>query len=49
MIKKISPRKFRVESKSKGKNGKHKNLGTFSKRGYAVRREEQVEYFKKQK
>lgn len=45
MIVKIG-KKYRVVSKKKGKNGKRKNLGTFSSRAAAKRRLQQVEYFK---
>ncbi|MGH7168699.1 MAG: hypothetical protein ACRELG_00280 [Gemmataceae bacterium] len=41
MIRKIGPRRWRLYSKRSGRN-----LGTYSSRKRAVRREGQVEYFK---
>lgn len=40
MIKKVGG-KFRLESKSKGKNGAHKNLGTYTSKDAAKHREQQ--------
>jgi len=48
MIHKIGPHKWRLVSKKKGKDGKHKNLGTFGSLKAAKRHEAQVEYFKRQ-
>jgi len=46
MIRKLPSGKFRLESKSKGKDGKRKNLGTFPTRAAAQKRERQVQFFK---
>ncbi len=45
MIRKVG-RRYRLVSKKKGKKGKRRNLGIFSSRAAAVRREKQVNYFK---
>lgn len=45
MIRKIGS-KYRLVSKKKNKKGKRKNLGTFSSKAAAKRREAQVNYFK---
>lgn len=45
MIRKLGPRRYRVVARKKP----HRNLGTFTSRGQAKRREEQVEWFKKRK
>lgn len=46
MIEKLANGKFRLVSKSKGKDGKHKNLGTFDSLSAAKKHEREVEYFK---
>jgi len=38
--------KYKLVSKTKGANGKRKNLGTYPTRAGALARERQVEYFK---
>jgi len=49
MIRKLPNGKFRLESKSKGKDGKRKNLGTFATRKAAEKHEREVQFFKRQK
>lgn len=45
MIRKIG-RRYRLVSKKKTRSGKRKNLGTFSSKKAALKRERQVQYFK---
>lgn len=47
MIVKLSNGKWRLVSRRKDKSGKRKNLGTFASRAAAMRRERQVQYFKR--
>ena len=48
MIRKLGPRKYRLYSLRKNpKTGKRRNLGTFTSRAAALRRERQVEFFKR--
>lgn len=49
MIRKLPSGKFRLESKTKGKDGKRKNLGTFGTRKAAEKHEREVQFFKRQK
>lgn len=46
IIKKIGDQKYRIYSKKKGKDGKRKNLGTFTSKAAAKKREKQIQYFK---
>jgi hypothetical protein len=48
MIRKIAGGKYRLYSIKKGKDGKAKNLGTFSSLAAAKKHEREVEYFKRQ-
>lgn len=48
MIKKLKNGQYRLMSKTKGKDGKHKNLGTFRTLAAAKKHEGQVEFFKRQ-
>lgn len=49
MIRKLKSGKFRLMSKKiDPKTGKRRNLGTFTTRAQAVKREQQVEFFKRQ-
>jgi hypothetical protein len=45
-IRHIGKNKWRLASRHRGKNGKKKNLGTYSSKAGAERREKQVQYFK---
>jgi hypothetical protein len=48
MIRKIKSGEYRLYSRKKGpKNGKRRNLGTFSSRAAAQRHERAVQFFKK--
>ena len=46
IIRKFSDNQYRVYSKKKGKNGKRRNLGTFSSRKSAEDREKDIQFFK---
>ena len=46
IIKKIGKQKYRIYSKKKGKDGKRKNLGTYTSKAAAKKREKQIQYFK---
>lgn len=46
MIKKLKTGKWRLVSKKKGPDGKHRNLGTFDSYEAALKHEREVEYFK---
>ena len=46
IIRKLSNGKYRVYSKKKGKDGKRRNLGTFSSRKKAEDREQDINFFK---
>ena len=45
-IRKVGKKKWCLYSKKKGKDGKRKNLGCYSSRKGAEKREKQVNYFK---
>jgi len=48
MIRKLSSGQFRLSSRKKDpKSGKRRNLGTFRTRAAAVKRERQVQFFKR--
>ena len=47
VIRKVGKRKWCLYSKKKGKDGKRKNLGCYTSRKGAEKREKQVSYFKK--
>jgi hypothetical protein len=47
MIRKLSSGKYRLYSRKKAKNGKRRNLGTFSSRKAAEKHEREVQYFKR--
>ncbi len=47
MIKKEGT-KYVLYSKTKGKDGKRKRLGSFSSRAAAVKREKEIQFFKNQ-
>ncbi|HXB62883.1 MAG TPA: hypothetical protein VNU94_08560 [Acidobacteriaceae bacterium] len=47
MIRKLKSGEFRIYSRSTGKNGKRKNLGTFSTREKAEKHEREIQYFKR--
>lgn len=49
MIRKLKNGQFRLLSKKKDKNGKHKNLGTFATRKAAEKHEQEVQFFKRNK
>lgn len=49
MIRKLKDGKYRLYSKTKGKDGKRKVLGTFTSREAAERHEKEVNYFKSRK
>lgn len=46
IIRKLRGGKYRLYSRKKGKDGKRKNLGTYTSRAGAEKRERQVQYFK---
>jgi hypothetical protein len=48
MIRKLKSGEYRLYSRKIGKNGKHKNLGTFSSRAEAEKHERAVQFFKRQ-
>ena len=47
MIRKLKSGEYRLYSRKAGKNGKKKNLGTFSSREKAEQHEREVQYFKR--
>ncbi|MCE5317542.1 MAG: hypothetical protein LLG04_09325 [Parachlamydia sp.] len=50
MIRKLKSGMFRIYSRSSdAKTGKRKNLGTFATRQEALKREKEIQYFKKRK
>jgi hypothetical protein len=46
MIRKLKSGEYRLYSRKKGSDGKHKNLGTFSSRAAAEKHERAVQFFK---
>ena len=46
MIRKLTSGKYRLYSRKTDRNGKRKNLGTFSSRAAAEKHERAVQYFK---
>jgi hypothetical protein len=49
MIRKLADGRYRLYSRKKGpKTGKRRNLGTFTSRAAAEKREREVQYFKRQ-
>ncbi|MBS0634070.1 MAG: hypothetical protein JSR37_01225 [Verrucomicrobia bacterium] len=49
MIRKLKTGQWRLYSRVKGPNGKHKNLGTFDSLEAAKKHEREVQYFKRNK
>jgi hypothetical protein len=47
VIRKLSSGQYRLYSRKKDKNGKRRNLGTFSTRGAAEKHERAVQFFKR--
>jgi hypothetical protein len=47
MIRKLKSGEYRLYSRKTGKNGKHKNLGTFASRAAAEKHERDVQFFKR--
>ena len=47
MIRKLKSGEYRLYSRKAGKDGKRKNLGTFSSRGAAEKHEREVQFFKR--
>ncbi len=47
MIRKLQSGEYRLYSRKKDKNGKRKNLGTFSSLAAAKKHERAVQYFKR--
>jgi hypothetical protein len=47
MIRKLKSGEFRIYSRSTDKNGKRRNLGTFSTREKAEKHEREIQYFKR--
>ena len=46
MIRKLKSGEYRLYSRKTGRDGKRKNLGTFSTRSAAEKHERQVQFFK---
>lgn len=47
MIRKLKSGEYRLYSRKKGTDGKHRNLGTFDTRAAAEKHERDIQYFKK--
>ena len=47
MIRKLKSGEYRLYSRKKGRDGKRRNLGTFSSRDAAEKHEREVQYFKR--
>ena len=47
MIRKLKSGEYRLYSRKPGKDGKRKNLGTFSNRAAAEKHEREVQFFKR--
>lgn len=46
MIRKLKNGQYRIYSRTKSAEGKHKNLGTFNSRAAAEKHEREIQYFK---